>query len=175
MTMKRAPSKVRYNVNTYNPPAIYPLAPPVPATVTPLLPDLIYEHASSIFRIEANANEDFNLPLQLTRLNIDGSEAPIDLGTSPILEFVIRPRFDHSAIIKKLTAGTGSDGAGIVINDGTSGLITLYMPQAVVGTTLLVSKTPAEHWNYFFNWTIPGTAISELFRGPLIVHAGRYP
>jgi hypothetical protein len=169
MTMKRAPSTVHYNVNTYDPPAIYPMSVPVPATVTPVMPDLVYEHASSIYKIETNANEDFNLPLQLTRLNTDGSETPIDFGASPALSFVIRPRFDHATLIRDLTVGDG-----IIVDDAATGLITLYLAQSTVATELLVSKSPADHWDYFFNWLQAG-ALTELFRGPLVVHAGRYP
>lgn len=168
MSIKRAPSLVQYNVDTYDRPAIYPHSLPLPVSVTPLAPDLVYELPSSIFTIETNANEDFSLTLQLNMLNTDGSETPLDL-TGYALEFYIRPRFNHSVIIKKLTIG-----AGIAVNDAAGGIVTLRLAQSVVASDLLVSKAPADHWDYFFN-AIAGGGISELFRGPFVVHAGLYP
>jgi hypothetical protein len=168
MTMKRAPSKVGYTVEAFDPPAIYPMSSPLPVSLTPLAPDLIYEFPSSIYRIEANANEDFYLPLQLMRLQNDGSQTPV-LLTGLGLEFYIRPRFEHATIIKKLTIGTG-----ITIIDATLGYLELYIAQATVATDLLISKAPAHHWDYFFN-VIDAGKITELFRGPLVVHAGIYP
>jgi hypothetical protein len=169
MSMKKAPSKVRYEGEVLETPAIYPRSTPVAVSVYALAPDLVYEHASSIFKIETNANEDFSLALQLMVLNPDGTETPIDLGTSPVLEFYIRPRFDHLSLIKKLTVGSG-----IVLDDAATGKITLYLPQATVATDLLVPKYPAQQWDYFFNLLGSGT-VTELFRGPFVVHAGRYP
>jgi hypothetical protein len=169
--MKRAPSKVSYKVEAFDPPAIYPLSSPVPVTVTPLSPDLVYELPSSIFRIECNANEDFDLRLKLTRLQADGSEVAVDI-TGWALTLVIRPRFDHATVIKRLDVVT--TGNGIIVEDAAAGMIRIYLAQPVVASDLLVSKSPADHWDYFLNGTVTGT-ITELFRGPLVVHAGRYP
>jgi len=170
MSIKRAPSRVGYTVETFDPAAstVYSRSMPKPLTVVPLAPDLVYELPSSIYTIETNANEDLNLALQLTRLVADGSETPLDI-TGVTLDFIIRPRFDHVTLIKHLT-----NGAGIVIEDAPAGMITLYLAQYIVAGELLVSKSPADHWDYFFNSTVGGT-VTELFRGPFVVHAGRYP
>jgi hypothetical protein len=108
------------------------------------------------------------LSLQLNQLGEDG-ETPIDFGSTPQLEFYIRPRFEHQTIIKKLTVGSG-----IALDDPTTGKITLHLDQAAVASDLIVSKWPAQHWDHFFNWIQAG-AITELFRGPFVVHAGVYP
>jgi hypothetical protein len=169
MTMKRAPSRVIYSGDVLAEPAIYPRSVPEPVALYTLAPEMVYELPSSIYKIEANANEDFDLSLELKYLTEDGTETPIDFGSTPVLEFYIRPRFDHSTIIKKLTVG-----AGIMVDDAAAGKLTLYMAQATVATDLLVSKMPAQHWDHFFNWINAGSVL-ELFRGPLVVHAGRYP
>lgn len=169
MTMKKAASRVQYSGGVYEQGALYNLSMPAPDAVYRIDPDLVYEWSSSIYVIETNANEDFNLPLQLTRLQMDGSEIPLDLGAAPVLEFYIRPRFDHITIIRKLTVGSG-----ITIEDAANGKLTLYLSQATVASDLIIPKWPAQHWDYFFNW-LDGGAVTELFRGPLVIHAGLYP
>ena len=169
MSMKRAPVKVHYTGNSYSDGVVYKRSQPEPAAIYQLMPDLVYELPSSVYKIETNANEDFDLPLQLNMLDETGAELPIDFGATPVLEFYIRPRFDHSTIIKKLTVG-----AGIVVDDAAAGKVTLYLAQAIVATDLIVSKQPAQHWDHFLIWK-QGAAVAELFRGPLIVHAGTYP
>jgi hypothetical protein len=167
MSSKRAPSRVDYKVEVTDPayPTVYSGSMPIPTTVVPLTPHMIYELPSSIYTIETNANEDFNLKLQLTRLERDGTETPVNL-TGGALSFYIRPRFDHTALIKLLTIGDG-----IIVEDAINGLITLYMPEVDVRTDLLVTKPPANHWDYFLNFIL-GSGTTELFRGPFVVHAG---
>lgn len=176
MSDKIAASEVHYSGEVLDRPAIYQRSLPVAQRVYALNPNLVYEWPSSIFRIECNANEDFDLPLQLNWLDDDGSERPLDLTIggaepAPVLEFYIRPRFDHTTIIKKLTVG-----AGIMLQNAVGGQVRLFLPQATVAADLIVSKRPAQHWDYFFNWKHTATPrVLELFRGPLVVHAGIYP
>lgn len=174
MSMKKAPSRVDYTVETFAPelPTVYSRSVPMPSTVVPLMLPMVYELPSSIFVIETNANEDLDLPLQLSQLAADGTESPLDI-TGMAFEFVIRPRFDHTVVIKNL-----KNDDGVYVTDAVNGMLRIYLPQSLVASQLFVSKAPADHWDYFFNsqTTIDSEIrTTELFRGPLVVHAGRYP
>jgi hypothetical protein len=108
--------------------------------------------------------EDLNDPLPQF-LAADG--APLNL-TGKVVEIYIRPTYDHSTLIKKLTS-TGS--AGVIIDDAAQGLCTAFLARATVQADIPVS-TKAKDWDFFVVISDGGT-YEEFARGPFYVHAGR--
>lgn len=127
--------------------------------------------------IEINQDETLELNLQLMQINDDNTTSPYDLThggvvTSPNLEFIIRPRWDHTVLIKKLTSPAGGLG-GVVIDDAALGKIGLYVDQPIVADELPVTETPIpQDWEYFFS-EIVAPRVIELLRGRFIVWPGR--
>ncbi len=101
---------------------------------------------------------------------INEGAKPMDL-TGVRLEWICRPKFDHPALIKKLSS-EGSEGLSISIDDVANGSVTFFMFQAAVASTFVPGK-----WEHFLNVVEEaGTSQplrQEAFRGDLIVHPGR--
>ena len=128
--------------------------------------------------IEINQDETFELNLTLLQVNDDNSRSPYDLShggvvTAPWIEFIIRPHFDHTALLKKLTSPAGGIG-GVIIDDAVQGRIGLVIDQATVAAELPITtpETSYPHWDYFLSEVI-GAHVTELMRGPFVVFPGR--
>ncbi|MEF2551982.1 hypothetical protein VQ042_11525 [Aurantimonas sp. A2-1-M11] len=99
---------------------------------------------------------------------LEGDE-PSDL-TDVTIEIFIRPVYDHSVLIKKLSTEDGT----IVIDDAAGGLASIYVERETV-----ISDIPIGKWDHFcvqsepFGTLAGGFLRRERFRGPLIVHPGR--
>ena len=95
--------------------------------------------------------------------------AAMDL-TGMALEMHIRPTDDHSVLLARLV----SEGAGgIIIDDAANGLATIYVERPDV-----IDLFPVGEWQQFMLLREPtgdqdGFAYREIWRGPLIVHAGK--
>ncbi|MBN8994341.1 MAG: hypothetical protein J0H94_03880 [Rhizobiales bacterium] len=106
----------------------------------------------------------------LPPLLLDG--APLDLADR-ILELYIRPTYDHTVLLKKLTS-LGS--AGIVVDDAAGGLASIYVERPVI-----VSDLPVGRWMQFLVLREPvddpddidSFSFREIWRGALVVHPGR--
>ena len=130
----------------------------------------VLDRAYTFVQIEASADEDFDLSLTLLEKQEDGSDAPLDLTNggaiaSPILDFYIRPRFDHSTLIRRLSSDLTY--GGVTIDDAATGRISLFVSRANV-----IAGIPVGRWDHFLVWNIGGR-YEEIFRGPLLVHPGR--
>lgn len=126
--------------------------------------------------IEINQDETLELNLTLMQINDDNTQSPYDLThggvvSSPNLEFIVRPRFDHTVLIKKLTSPAGGLG-GIVIDDAAGGKIGLIVAQSTVAAELPVTIEPAYVWEYFLS-EIVAPKVTELLRGWFVVYPGR--
>lgn len=127
--------------------------------------------------IEINQDETFELNLTLMQINDDNTQSPYDLThggvvTAPVLEFIIRPRWDHTTLIKKLTSPAGG-GGGVIIDNAALGQVGLYVDQDTVAAELPVTETPQPNdWEYFFS-EIVAPKVTELMRGRFIVYPGR--
>lgn len=120
--------------------------------------------------IEILADETFDLPQQLLVREPSGRESPLDLTEggvvpAPTLDLFIRPRLNHTALIKRLSTDVSI--GGIVIDDAVAGKIGFYVEQPVVAAEL-----PVGAWEHFLVRTI-GARRFELYRGPFIVHPAR--
>lgn len=84
--------------------------------------------------------------------------------TGQVLELYIRPTYDHSTLIKKLSTETGE----LVWVDESLGKSAIEMPRADV-----IADIPVGEWDIFavLSADSPDT-YREPFRGKLIVHAG---
>jgi hypothetical protein len=109
--------------------------------------------------------EDLNDPLPQF-LAADGG--PLNL-TGKVVDVYIRPTYDHSTLIKKLTS-TAS--AGVIIDNAAQGLCTAFLARATVQADIPVSSGKPGHWDFFVSITDTGT-YEEFARGPFYVHAGR--
>lgn len=91
--------------------------------------------------------------------------------TDCVVEMHVRPTFDHTMLIKKLSSATGE----IVIDDAVHGAISIDLPRADVVTDIPIS--PNAGWVHFLRVidVADDDAEVEWFRGPLIVLAGRLP
>jgi len=131
---------------------------------------IAFDRAYNLVTIEILADETFDLPHQLLMLTAAGREAALDLTeggaiASPRLDFYIRPRLNHSAIIKHLS--NVPEIGGIVIDDPQTGKIGFYVEQPVVAEQL-----PVGEWEHFLFRTLGDRKI-ELYRGRFIVHPAR--
>jgi hypothetical protein len=127
----------------------------------------------SAVRIEALADETFDLPQQLFVVNPDGTQSPLDLTaggdiTTPVLDFYIRPRFNHSELVRRLS--NDPDIGGLIVDDAANGKISFYLEQSVVETDLTV--TDQRGWDCFLVWTIAPRKI-ELYRGSIAIYPAR--
>ena len=100
---------------------------------------------------------------------LDG-ETPTDLAGVTI-EIFIRPIYDHSVLIKKLSTEDGT----IVIDDAAGGLASIN-----VGRASVIADLPVGVWDHFCVQSMSETAdpddgirYLERFRGRLFVHPGR--
>lgn len=99
---------------------------------------------------------------------IVGNEA-VDL-TGKILELYIRPTYDHSVLLAKLSS-FGEQ--GIVIDDAPGGLASFRLPRSELRELI-----PAGTWDQWLLLKEPvddedGFAIREVWRGQLIVRDGK--
>ncbi|WP_370193545.1 MULTISPECIES: hypothetical protein [Aurantimonas] len=100
---------------------------------------------------------------------LDG-DTPTDL-TDVTIEIFIRPVYDHSVLIKKLSTADGT----IVVDDAVSGLASIN-----VGRSTVISDIPVGKWDHFCVQSIAETSdpddgirYQERFRGAMIVYPGR--
>lgn len=98
---------------------------------------------------------------------MDGTR-PVDL-TDCIVELIIRPSFDHTTLIRKLTSDGGA--AEIIIDDAEKGAAHIFIPKATIATDLPV--TDAVPWSQFLRVIDFGGTITEKWRGPMIVKPGK--
>lgn len=106
-------------------------------------------------RVDEQWNEAFwlvegNLPLNLTGKTI---------------ELYIRPRFDHSVQIRKLTSAPGGE---IIVDNATKGAAHIFVTAANVA-----SGIPIGVWDYFMRVVNTSADIKEWRRGTLTVRPGR--
>ena len=100
---------------------------------------------------------------------INEGAKPMDL-TGMRLEWWCRPDFDHATLIRKLTTDP-SQGKSIWIDYPLKGAVSMVLPQAAVAAAFRPGR-----WTHFlrahqgYNAQAP---VREIFRGVLIVHAGR--
>lgn len=139
------------------------------------MPEALRQRPYSGVTIEILQDETFDLPHQLMVMNSDGTRSPLDLTQggaipSPRLDFYIRPRFDHSELIKHFSTDLAV--GGIILDDPATGKIAFYREQPLVAAEIPVSDRRG--WDCFLVWTL-GERKIELYRGPFIVHPGRYP
>jgi hypothetical protein len=123
----------------------------------------------SVCTLEIPRDEDWRDTWQLQRLMADGSIATMDTSQVTKLELFIRPTFDHSMLIYKLSSAL-SEGGEISFNN--TALITVVVLRDGSG---VIANIPTGKWDQFLIATYAGGAISELWRGPLIVHPGKAP
>lgn len=91
---------------------------------------------------------------------------PIDL-TGLKLELFVRPRFDHSTLIRKLSTVVG-EGGEIIIDNATKGAVSIAVTQANVAASL-----PVGTWDYFLRLNNGAADIEEVCRGTLTILGGR--
>lgn len=102
---------------------------------------------------------------------LDGDETePTDL-TGKTIEIYIRPVFDHSVLIKKLSTEAGT----IIVDDPADGLASIFVDRAEV-----IADLPVGVWDWFCVESeateadpADGFRSIERFRGRLTVHPGR--
>jgi hypothetical protein len=124
----------------------------------------------NILDIDICQDETFEFPHQLMLMNPDGSESALDLTsggviTSINLDFYVRPRFDHTTLIKRLSTDPGI--GGVILDDAATGKIGLYLEQSLVATQL-----PVGVWQHFLVRTVAPRKF-ELYRGTFRVHPAR--
>ena len=125
----------------------------------------------TVARCEIAVSQDWFDPLPRF---LEGGE-PLNL-TGKTIEIFIRPTYDHSILIMKLTTANQS----IVIDDAPGGLASIRVSREVVAATLpLLPNGEAATYDHFCVLTEPfansptGFLRRELFRGPMVVRPGR--
>lgn len=109
--------------------------------------------------VTLRADEQWNEAFWLVEGNL-----PLDL-TGKTIELYIRPRFDHSVLIRKLTSAPGGE---IIIDNATKGAAHIFVTAANVAANI-----PVGVWDYFMRVVNGPSDIVEWRRGSLTVHAGR--
>lgn len=95
---------------------------------------------------------------------MDEEAKPVDL-TGKTLSLFIRPVYDHSVLIKKLSSGVEG---GIQIDSAPNGYFTIILPQAQV------SQIPIGVWDQFLVLSqAEEPREREVWRGQLVVSPGR--
>lgn len=118
---------------------------------------------SEFCKITIRHDADWSDPFFL----MDGTR-PLNL-TSRTLELFIRPRFNHTTLIRKLSSA--GPGAEILIDDAAHGAARIFVPKATVAAAIpLTTATP---WEQFLRVVDAGGTIEERWRGPLYVLPGR--
>ena len=115
----------------------------------------------TIVRIDIAHDEDWFDPCPAL---LDEEAKPIDL-TGKTLSLFIRPVYDHTVLIKKLSSGAEG---GIQIDSAPNGYFTITLPQAQV------AQIPIGVWDQFL--VLSQTAEPkerEVWRGQLVVSTGR--
>jgi hypothetical protein len=129
----------------------------------------LFDGPYSICTIEINRDEDWSDTVVLQRLNADGSITNFDFSQIIRLELFIRPVFDHSILIRKLSSDLSSGGE-LQYSTSVPGTF-----QIVVSRANVIAGIPTGTWNQFLIATYGSGSITEFWRGPLIVHPGKTP
>ena len=108
--------------------------------------------------ITIRVDEQWNEAFWLVEGNL-----PLDL-TGKTIELYVRPRFDHAALIRKLSTATGE----IIVDNATKGAAHIFVTAASVAATI-----PVGVWDYFMRVVNTSDDIKEWRRGTLTVRPGR--
>lgn len=116
--------------------------------------------------IEINHEEDWYDAIPQMVHPVTGT--PFDLA-DVTLELYIRPVYDHSVLVKKLTSASS---AGILIESAAEGLASIYLPKD------MVDNLPIGEWDQFLrmlftNPPLVGTLVKTIWRGPILIKPGR--
>ncbi|TMJ04332.1 MAG: hypothetical protein E6G97_07455 [Alphaproteobacteria bacterium] len=90
-----------------------------------------------------------------------------------LLEFWIRPDFDHPRLVKKLSSDP-NEGGEIRIDDEDQGFVTIIVPQSIVARD--IEPTITQPWKYFLRALDRGPGFAwrpqEIVRGEFWCHPG---
>lgn len=123
--------------------------------------EYLVEAPFNLLDIDIPQDADWMDPFQIVMAN----DQPFDL-TGVLLELYIRPTYNHATLLKKLTSA-GS--AGIVIDDARNGMAYFSVDRAVV-----TAEVPIGAWNQFLVMTEAGVTQTEIWRGSMRVHPGKF-
>jgi hypothetical protein len=128
-------------------------------------PRTVLDKAFTYVKLEICLDEDWSDSFFLTE-----GERPIDL-TGTRLELYCKPTFAHATTIKKLTTNP-AEGATIFNEEPTKGAAYIFMFQAAVAAAFVPGR-----WQHFLRLVEDGESaqplVREMWRGDLIVHAGK--
>lgn len=115
----------------------------------------------TIVKIDVERDADWYDPVPQL---LDEEGEPVDL-TGKTLSLFVRPVYDHSVLIKKLS--NGAEG-GVQIENAALGYFTIFLPQAQV------NELPIGVWDQFLVLSqSEAPQEREVWRGQMIVHPGR--
>lgn len=129
-----------------------------------------FDRPYSNYEIQIERDESFDEPMQIFAIDESGNQVAYDFThggevANPIIEFYVRPTFEHKTLIKMLSTDPAI--GGIILEDAEQGMISLVIEAGAVGIQL-----PPGRWKHFLVEVI-GNRRNELIRGDFIVNGGR--
>jgi hypothetical protein len=117
--------------------------------------------------IEIKRDEDWRDAVVLRRLMADGTQTDFDFSDVDRFDLYIRPVFDHSVLIHKLSSAL-ADGNEISFSPSVPGELKFEKSRLTV-----ITDIPTGEWDQFLVATYVDGSTDEFWRGPLLVHPGK--
>jgi hypothetical protein len=117
--------------------------------------------------ITIKKDEDWRESVVLQRLNEDGAPVDFDFTNVVSLDLYIRPKYDHSVLIRRVSSILGISGEVVF-----SGLLPGHIA-FVVSRASVIANIPVGIWSHFLVVSYSDNTTEELWRGNFTVLPGR--
>jgi hypothetical protein len=126
-----------------------------------------FDRAYSYCEITIKRDEDWRDTVILKKLTAENAVVDFDFSNVSRFDLYIRPTFDHSVLIKRLSSDISISGE-IQFSPAVPGQVAIVMARSAV-----IAGIPIGRWDQFLVATNADGTTDEIWRGPLVVLPGK--